>query len=307
MAKKRKYKRRALRARRKFTKAARGYRRRQVRKSYRRDDNPRPVRRRRRYFRKYRRDDNPWFESPHPGRRHRAAGKKGWKYRRRGIRWYKGKRIPLRSKWTGKIYRRPKGYSKKRHHFPIWKNPMMLGETGIIAPLALAALGFIGSSAIITNLPSSIKDKMVVGGYNLAPVAIPLAVGLGLMFLAPKVKFLQPYTKHLFFAAIGFGVAGAVAGIGQAVKGTEFGKKIGVSGYVKRPLLSGYVKRPALSGYTVSRTMGQVNTQLSVPTFESAGAPLPAIKPYGVGLPTESRRYNEFDFGGVYGRSIYER
>jgi len=213
----------------------------------------------------------------------------------------------LVSKWTGKTYRKPKGFSVKRHHFPIWRNPMMLGESGIIAPLALAALGFIGSAAIMTNLPATVKDKLVVGGYNLGPVVVPLAVGLGLMFLAPKVEFLKPYSKHLFFAAVGFGVAGVVAGVGQALKDTEFGKKLGFSGYVKRPLLSGYVRRPLLSGYTVSRSLGQVNTQLAVPTFESAGALAPAIRPFGVGLPTESRRYNEFDFGGVYGRSVYER
>jgi len=216
----------------------------------------------------------------------------------------------LVSKWTGKTYRKPKGFSVKRHHFPIWRNPMMLGESGIIAPLALAALGFIGSAAIIANLPESIKDKLVVGekhNIDLKPVVVPLAVGLGLMFLAPKVEFLKPYSKHLFFAAIGFGVAGVVAGAGLALKDTEFGKKLGFSGYVRRPLLSGYVRRPLLSGYTVSRSLGQLNTQLAVPTFESAGALAPAIRPFGVGLPTESRRYNEFDFGGVYGRSVYER
>lgn len=308
VTKKRKYKKRRYSSVRR-KKASTVRRRRPVRRlAYRRDDNP-VRRRRRRYFRSYRRSDNPWFESPHPGKRHRAAAKKGWKYRRRGVRYYKGKRIPLVSKWTGYRYRKPRGYSAKRHHFPIWRNPMMLGESGIIAPLALAALGFIGSAAIMANLPDSIKDKMLVGEnkFNVGAVAIPLAVGLGLMFLAPKVPALQPYTKHLFFAAVGFGVAGVVSGIGQAVKGTEFGKKIGFSGYVKRPLLSGYVRRPMLSGYTVARSLGQVDTQLSVPAFETAGAPAPAIKPFGVGMPTETRRYNEFDFGGVYGRSVYER
>lgn len=187
---------------------------------------------------------------------------------------------------------------------------MLFGEGGIVAPLALATLGFFGSSFIINSLPDSIKEKMKVGNekkFDVGSVAIPMAIGLGLMFLAPKVKALQPYSKHIFFAAVGFGLAGAVSGINQSLSGTEFGKKFGVSGYVKRPVLSGYVKRPMLNGYTVARSLGQVNTQMTVPTFESAGAQAPAIKPYGIGLPTESRRYNEFDFGGVYGRSAYER
>jgi hypothetical protein len=248
-----------------------------------------------------------WWDN-HIG--HVDASKRGWSFRRKGVRYVKGKRIPLKSKCTGKPYRKPSGFSVKRHQFPIWRNPMLFGEGGIIAPLALATLGFVGSAAIMANLPDSVKEKMIVGEekkFNVGAVAVPLAVGLGLMFLAPKVKPLQPYSKHIFFAALGFGIAGAVSGITQAVSGTEFGKKIGVSGYVRRPLMSGYVRRPLLNGYTVARSMGQVNIQNSVPMLESAGAPSPAIKPYGVGLPTESRRYNEFDFGGVYGRSVYER
>jgi hypothetical protein len=201
----------------------------------------------------------------------------------------------------------------------MWRNPMK----EMILPLAVGALGFLGATILLKKTPSTLTSKMNVAGFDLAPIAIPLVAAFGLMFLSKKVGFLAKNQKVVAGLAFGLGLAGAVAGVGAILNKTGIGPKLGLSGYTVHPM-AGYVRRP-FSGYVTRAGMGQledrrIRTLGDAVKYQGAmpphGAMVPmeravayspaAVKPYGLGLPIEERRYNEFDFGGVYSNANYE-
>ena len=201
------------------------------------------------------------------------------------------------------------------------------GIKDIALPIALAIGGLVGAGFLMSKLPADIKAKIpVVAGINLG-VLIPAAVGLlAMKFLTKKA----PNQAKMIYG-LGFGL---VLASGMGLYNMFVAPKLGLpaagsmSGYTTYPFsgyvrsMRGYVRSP-IAGYVPSnlgqmearipRTLGQAVTYrgalppAGVVDSERALAYQPlSVKPYGVGLPKESRRYNEFDFSGVYDNSVYE-
>jgi hypothetical protein len=261
-------------------------------------------------------------------KRRSLAMKRAWRKRRKGYRRKGRKKIFYRTK-RGTRVRRPYK-SKRTGRYSIWRNPDMLKD--IALPLGLASLGFIGSALLMTASPvQSQISKLSPGAQKAAKIGVPIAAALGIMMFAPKVKALAKYSKHMYFLAFGLAMAGGVAGLREVLSGTGIGAKLGLSGYVSTPM-SGYVRRP-LMGYVRQRGLGQLEERAprtlgsamkrggSVVNYRGNQVPahvpsqtmnrvkgyLPgASKPYGLGLPQDTRRYNEFGFTGVYDKATYE-
>ena len=201
-------------------------------------------------------------------------------------------------------------------------------------PVALGVGGFILSALIMSNVPASIKDKLVVGedssgagGINLG-VLIPGVAG----FLLAKYGSKNMPAQSKMFYGLGFGLMLA-SGIGIynviAAKTAKDGKQllpsVALSGYSLYPM-TGYVPS-SMTGYVLGgdieeyapRSMGEDPSFSKVEVrgeLESGSVPMPteralayqpmSVKPYGLGLPREERRYNEYSWSGVYDRSVYE-
>lgn len=261
-------------------------------------------------------------------RKHSRAAKKGWRKRRVGVVKRGRKKVYYRTS-KGKRYKKPYK-SRRTGRYAMYRNPDMVKD--IALPLALASVGFVGSALIMTAGPvANVLAKQSPAVQKFAKIGVPIAAALGIMMFAPKVKALAKYSKHLYFLAFGLALAGGVAGVREALAGTGIGAKLGLSGYVVQPM-SGYVRRP-LMGYVrqrglgqieerVPRTLGSAMTPYGGP-IEYRGSKVPAhlpgqkmrralgfqpksSKPYGLGLPKEKRRYNEFGWMGVYENGTYE-
>jgi len=277
-----------------------------------------PVRRRRRRRR------NTWFKQPI---RHRRASTKGWFKRKRG-----GKR-KTRSGSTyyyrttrGQRHKQPR---KSRGAYRMWRNPKHFirtrnpnGIKDIALPVALAIGGLVGASLLMSKLPATIKAKIpTVAGVNLG-IFVPAVAGITIMSILTKK--MPKHSKLLY--GLGFGM---VLATGLGVYNTLIAPKIGLpaagamAGYVTTPM-SGYVR--SMSGYVraggqlgqmeehIPRTLGAAveyrgNTPPAIvpPTKRALAYQPEAVKPYGLGVPTEERRYNEFSWRGVYRNSVYEQ
>lgn len=268
--------------------------------------------------------------------RRRAYGKKrrsramkaAWRRRRKGYRRKGRKKIFYRTRRGRRVKRAYK--SKRTGRYSIWRNPDMLKD--IALPLGLASLGFIGSALLMTAAPvQSQIAKLSPGTQKIARIGVPIAAAVAIMTFGPKVKALAKYSKHMYFLAFGLAMAGGVAGLKEVLSGTAIGTKLGLSGYVSTPM-RGYVRRP-LMGYVRQRGLGQLEERAprslgsamkrGGSAVQYRGAMVPAhvpsqtmtravgylpgsSKPYGLGLPQDTRRYNEFGFSGVYDTATYE-
>jgi len=250
---------------------------------------------------KRRRRRNTWYKQPI---RHKRASKKGWSRRRRKVRGYAKPR-----------YYRKKAYTR-------WRNPKVLQD--FVLPAALISAGVVASGYVLGKLPQ-VKGKLVVGGIDLGAMALPVALGTGLVMFAPKIKALSKHMKYIHFLGLGMAVAGVSIAVNLGLQ------KIGlvsppaaVAGYVYQPM-SGYVfANKGMSGYVPSKQLGQIEQvppktlgaaveyygaaapSAMVPTQRGLGYQSMAVKPYGLGLPQSNRRYNDFTFTGVYDKGTYE-
>jgi len=300
----------------------------------------RPTRRRRKW--KTRRFTGKGWHDDAGG--HKKASRHGWTRRSKGKR---GRKFYVTSK--GRKYHRPKGKSKgRRGVFKMWnpkggirtRNPN--GMMDVAMPVLLGIAGFLGAAVLVTTLGKYVPDSM----KKWAPAAIPVALGLAAMFLAPK--YLPKYSKISYGLGFGLLMAGGISlmsqvlpenvkamiGLSSAVvvtpppgagtAGYVYRPGAGVGSYTLAPSMSGYVSRPGAgigSGYNLSaplesryrRTLG-ANTVVApgqfapggVPTQISTGYETVGMKPYGLGLPMESRRYNNYSWIGVYDKGVYE-
>jgi len=299
---------------------------------------PYPHMKHRRVPKKYRRRGRGWWNT---APRHRKASKKGWGRRYKGKR---GRRFYVTSK--GRKYRRPTGKRGKRGVFKNWnpryairtRNPMPIWDVAM--PVLLGIGGFLGAAFLV----GKIGPMLPAGIQKWAPAAIPVALGLAAMFLAPK--YLPKFSKVAYGLGFGLLMAGGISLMNQVLPeniksmiglapSTAAGAAAGNSGFVYRPgagvgaytlapSMSGYVSRPGAgigSGYNLSaplesryrRTLG-ANTMVApgqrapggVPTQITTGYETVGMKPYGLGLPMESRRYNNYNWIGVYDKGVYE-
>lgn len=269
---------------------------------------------------------------------HRKASKKGWygRYHDKKLRTYRGEkyRKPM-GKSRGKFPR-----WKNPKHFIRVKNPD--GIKDVALPIALAIGGIIGATLLMKKLfiDKDTDGKSILDATKMPKVAdinlgllIPAAIGIASMvFLTKKAP---KYAKMIYGVGFGLTVASGIAVYNQVVANVKIKNKdsqlptIGGSlmGYTTYPFsgyvrsMRGYVRSP-LAGY-VPANLGQLEQRiprtLGEPvTYRGAIAPAGvksqralayqplSVKPYGMGMPKESRRYNEFDFSGVYGDSVYE-
>ena len=257
--------------------------------------------------------------------RRSAIMKNVWR-KRRGQGRYKP--IRRRSKRTGRYYkvgrvrtRRGRKYKKARKvrgRYPRWKNPGYLKvrnpelkDMGMAVALAVA--GMAASGIIMKKLPATITSKFpVVAGFNTGAL-IPGIVGFLLMKYGTKKMPKQ--AKLLAGVSLGLMITSGIAVASRFIPGFSLSGYVTtpMSGYVRSPL-GGYVRARGLSGLDERRprTLGdpvRYRGELPPPGMpsERAVAYTPAMaKPYGLGMPLESRRYNEFDFFGVYDKSTYE-
>ena len=175
----------------------------------------------------------------------------------------------------------------------------------ILLPVATGIAGLVLAGLLMKKLPASITSKMpTVAGVNLG-VLIPGAAGvLAMKFLTKK---LPKHSKIIYGLGFGLIMASGIALYNSLIAPKIGGYQAGLAGYVTSPI-SGYVPaRGAMAGYV--RSMGQLEQR--VPRMLSPGrqalsyAPL-SVKPFGLGLPAEERRYNDWTFSGVYNKSVYE-
>lgn len=285
-------------------------------------------RKKRTYKRKGKRRSYPRKRRVYGKKRRSRAMKAAWRRRRKGYRRKGRKKIFYRTRRGRRVKRAYK--SKRTGRYSIWRNPDMLKD--IALPLGLASLGFIGSALLMTAAPvQSQIAKLSPGTQKIARIGVPIAAALAIMTFGPKVKALAKYSKHMYFLAFGLAMAGGVAGLKEVLSGTAIGTKLGLSGYVSTPM-RGYVRRP-LMGYVRQRGLGQLEERAprslgsamkrGGSAVQYRGAMVPAhvpsqtmtravgylpgsSKPYGLGLPQDTRRYNEFGFTGVYDKATYE-
>lgn len=263
-----------------------------------------------------RRRRNSWF-----GERaaHARASRFGWRRRRRAY-VRRGGRRRLYYNSMGRRYKRAyrrviKG--RRRKTFDVWRNRRRNFGMDTVKQLLLGAAGFIGAALLISKIPQNIKDKIKIAGMDLAPAVIPLVAGVGLMYLAPKVKFLSKYSGVVNAIAFGLALSGGVFLVKEGIKkaSPELAGKLGVAGWIETPFSTrGYV--PGTRGYVprlgeyLPRGLGAVNQMPSIPGIDRSLA-IPGNRamsevPYGTGLPKTVRDYNRFAWSGVYDASTYE-
>jgi len=256
-----------------------------------------------------------------------------WRKRRKGGLVRKGtkRRTTYRvksGKRRGKTYKRSKTASrgKRRGSFVAWRNP---GAQGFLKMAGIVAGGYFLSRILYKFTAGSAAAQGMLAKSpaiaNLAPVVVPM--GLGFLMATWGAKKAPAKWKGLVGnLGIGVAIAGMIGAIDRYIIpriGAETTAKLGLSGYTTSPF-SGYV--PAgMSGYT--RSMGQMEERypgdvaslgasveyrgtrpagLLGPARKGLDYSASAVKPYGLGVPRESRRYNNYTFGGVYDTSVYE-
>ncbi len=260
--------------------------------------------------------------------RRSAIMKAVWRKRRKGAIVRKGskRRSVYRTK-RGTPYKRPRKARRGKNvgTFRAWRNP---GATGFLKMAGVLAGGYFLSRILYKFTAGSAQGSQMLAKSpaiaNIAPVAIPM--GLGFLMSTWGVKKVPAKHKGLVGnLGMGVAIAGMIVAIDKFVipKIGPTATKLGLSGYTTSPF-SGYVPS-GMSGYT--RSMGQMEDR-TAGGIASLGAAVeyrgtrpagllgPArqgldyapgsVKPYGLGVPRESRRYNNYTFGGVYNQSVYE-
>lgn len=288
-------------------------RRRRIRRTIRTSNPVAPRRRRRRRL-------NSWPGQPI---RHSRAVKKGWAKRTRGGRKVKGRWKPYLTR-KGSPYKVPRRRPGSRtRKYPSWSAGTRgyrtwnagAGVKDILIPALLGVAGIVAASALVSKMPATVKDKLVVAGKNLAPVVIPAAIGAALLFGSRKVKFLAKNSAYVNPIALGMIMLAGLRGVQLAVEGTELASIFQLSGYVTRPgmqsyRLAGYRQTP-MSSYRSVNSLGNMPTQIKQlpsgsPIEVDPMVPEGSNIPYGTGLSLRKRAYNKFDWQGVYDKGVYE-
>jgi len=236
-----------------------------------------PVKRRRVIRR--RRRKNSWPEQPI---RHKRASHKGWGRRRR----------------AKKGYAKPKTYMRKGvKQFARWRNQ---GKEFWISA-GVAALGGVLATILVAqaskkmqemqdSVPDSVPDNVV----KYAPAIIPVGAAFLLAkFAVPKVS---AKNKNLVNGlSLGLAIAGMLAAA-SIILPPDLKAKIGMGGYVRS--MKGYTNTPFLASYAPSRRYA--------PNGLSGIKNRRNVVPYGLGLPLETRQYNNFNWQGVLSKSVFE-
>lgn len=259
----------------------------------------------------------------YPKRRHSRsrAMKAAWRRRKYsgGLRRLK---IGRRRRFVTSRGRRYKHAYQTRGGFHFWRNPgfNMAGLKEVALPVGLAIAGILAANFLMKKVQEqTFYAKIpVVAGFNLAGL-IPAVVGIaGIAFLAKKMPAQAGMLKGLGFGLI---LASGATVWNQLVapKLGATAPKVAFGGYVTESM-EGYVRSP-LAGYV--RSMGQLDegfsrslgesvqyrgelAPLGVPSDRALDYETATVKPYGLGLPAEERRYNDFAWRGVYGKGVYE-
>lgn len=312
-------------------------RRRKARKGYtapKRRRTRKGAARRRRYSRRYRtlrryhghraaRRGKIIYVYPKRRRSRSKAMKAAWRRRRSygGLRRLKGgwKRRYVTSR--GKKYHHAR---MTRGHFTFWRNPglNMAAIKEVVLPVGLALGGIIVANLLMKKVQEqSFYSKIpVVAGMSLGAL-IPAVIGIaGIAMLAKKMPAQAGLLKGLGFGLIM--ASGATVWnqlIAPKLSATN-PPKVAFGGYVTESM-EGYVRSP-LAGYV--RSLGQLDESfarslgepvefrgelapLGVPSERALDYETATVKPYGLGIPAEERRYNDFAWRGVYGKGVYEK
>jgi hypothetical protein len=297
---------------------------------------PYPHMKHRRVPKKYRRRGRGWWNTKP---RHRKASKKGWGRRWKGKR---GRRFYRTSK--GRKYHLPTGKKGKRGVFKMY-NPDFGGLMTSIGPVLLGIAGFLGAALLVSKIapmlppsmqqwaPAAVPVAIALGAMYFAPKYLPkyknIVMGLGVgLLMAGGISLMAKMLPDNIKSMIGLSTPVAAIPATTPAAGTTAGYVYrpggGVGAYTLAPSMSGYVRRPGAgigSGYNLSaplenryrRTLG-ANTMVppgqfapgGVPTQVTTGYETVGMKPYGLGLPQESRRYNNYSWIGVYDKGVYE-
>ena len=211
-----------------------------------------------------------------------------------------------------------------RHHFSFWRNPglNMAALKEVALPVGLALAGILAAAFLVKKINTQTWSAQIptVAGFKLTGL-IPAVVGIaGIALLAKKMPAQAGMIKGL-----GFGLmlaSGAMVWnqlIAPKISKTPGDISVSFGGYVTESM-EGYVRSP-LAGYV--RSLGQLDegfqhslgesvqyrgelAPLGVPSDRALDYETATVKPYGLGLPAEERRYNDFAWRGVYARGVYE-
>lgn len=229
-----------------------------------------PVKRRRVVRRRRRR--NSWPQQPI---RHKRASRKGWGRRRRGVRGY----------------RKPRTYRRKgKSLFGLWRNQ---GKEFWMSA-GLAAVGGVLATILVAQIAKKMPATVPAGVAKYASAIVPIGFAfLLLKFAAPKVSASNKNLVHGL--SLGLAIAGILAGI-STVLPADLKAKIGMGGYVRS--MRGYTNVPMMASYAPNGLsgMGRMGNN-------NGGR---SVKPYGLGLPLETRQYNDFNWQGVLSKSVFE-
>jgi len=213
-----------------------------------------------------RRRRNSWPLQP---RRHKKASRKGWGRRRRGVRGY----------------RKPRTYRRKGvARFALWRNQ---GKAFWMSA-GLAAVGGVLATILVAQAVKKMPAGVPAGIAKYAPAIVPVGLAfLLLKFAAPKVSASNKNLVHGL--SLGLAIAGILAGA-SLILPADLKAKIGMSGYVRS--MRGYTNVPMMASYAPNGLSGLGNGR--------------TVKPYGLGLPLETRQYNDFQWQGVLSKSVFE-
>jgi len=161
-----------------------------------------------------------------------------------------------------------------------WMSAGLAAVGGVLATILVAQ--------IIKKLPATMEAKTKDVITKWAPAIIPMgAAFLLLKFAAPKVSASNKNLVHGL--SLGLAITGVLAAASQILP-PDLKAKIGMSGYVRS--MRGYTNVPMMASYAPNGLSGLGNGR--------------TVKPYGLGLPLETRQYNDFQWQGVLSKSVFE-